>query len=131
MQKTQRILYKILAIIEYDKDKDKFVEEFETLIKVDALLNVVDTLPDNIKRKTEFNKEDYENLKRQVPQEEFSREVEKITEKELKKYIAFISPDLTEEQREQIEQLLRQQQSKRPHKNPLNFLTRITKKIFR
>jgi hypothetical protein len=130
MQTANNLLLEILTIIQY-KDKEGFVEEFTTFNQIEAIQNLAHKLPEDLTKKTEFTKEDYESIQQHITKQEFLREVDAVAQEELKKYVETISPSLTLEQKQQIDALMRKFKSNRSHRSPWGFLTRIKKKIFR
>ncbi|MGH7202826.1 MAG: hypothetical protein ACREHC_00080 [Candidatus Levyibacteriota bacterium] len=104
MQKNYKeILVQILTIINYPNNKEKFFFDFENLNKQEALVNILDRLPSETQEKV---KNDPEEMKGVIAQEEYDQELLKVSEDALAKFIEDIYSTLSTKQIDQIEKLL-------------------------
>ena len=73
-----------------------------------AMATLVDKLPDEMKQKVNFVKEDINIMKQYISPDDYVKELEKVSDRELKKFISVISPILTLDQKLKIAKLLHQ-----------------------
>ena len=99
------ILLNILEIIRYTNDKEKFILEFENLNQEEAILNILERLPDEIQEKIRAN-DNIDEIKQYINQEEFIVELRKVSGEALGNFIEDIAPTLTLDQSERILKLI-------------------------
>ncbi|HEX8931786.1 MAG TPA: hypothetical protein VF810_01375 [Patescibacteria group bacterium] len=109
-QSYKELLSKILEIINYSNNRDKFIKEFETMNHLEAVTNIVERFPAAVRERIKlvssgFLKPDL--IKHKISPEEYNLELNKVAEAELYKFVQVISPVLTLTQKQKIDQLLR------------------------
>lgn len=107
LKKINDTVLKILDIIKFSQDKAAFVEDFDTTNRIDALSNLADKLPDDIKNSANLTPEQIEEAKKYVVGDEYLQEIEKVAKEKLHKFVEQLSPDFTDEQKQQVDALLK------------------------
>ena len=103
MQTTIKdIIMEFLMIAGYPNDKEKFVEEFERLNLLEAMVKVFDKLPKESQYFIRAHQDEPELIQQHIPQELYILELKKVTREALKNLITDISPLLSEHQKEKI-----------------------------
>ena len=102
-----KLLVEILEIIRYTKNKEKFILEFEAMNHLEAITNLLEKFPSNIREKIKLIafKNKPELIKDYISSESYREEVTKVAEKELKAFIEVMTPILSFDQRQKIHQL--------------------------
>lgn len=103
------ILLKLLDIVGFSSDKHKFINEFLTNIKLEALLNLAESLPGDRKQKLKelaHSSTDPEkvidNLRGYFSESEIEHEIQEVSQNAIKKYIEAISQTLSSSQKDQL-----------------------------
>ena len=108
------IVLEILEIIEYPDDRNVFVDEFMSANLTDALANISQKIPDELKKKADLTqpnfegvtKEDIEKVRQYVSEEDFAKELENVSKAEIKKMVEQLS-GLDDEQKEKIDAIVK------------------------
>jgi hypothetical protein len=109
MQKFSKdLLREILTIIQYAKDKEKFVEEFEAMNYMQAMANMIDTLPFGVKQLVQIKYSDQQWVKEHISEEKLQQEIVRVGQEELSLLLQRVSPTLNNLQKEKIQQLFLQ-----------------------
>ena len=103
---VNQLLAEILTITDYPQDKDEFIEEFEGLNILEAVMNVYDTLPEHQQDIIKSYSNDVEAIKHYIPKDAYIEELTEVTELALNKFLKDISPTLTSAQKEKIQAIL-------------------------
>lgn len=107
MQKNfSELLLEILTIIDYPKDKNECVKEFEELNHAEAMTNMIERLPSNIQEKIKDTKYNEKEVAKYIDSKEYLSEVIKVSEEALLKLLNDVAATLTEEQKKRIQKLL-------------------------
>ncbi|KKR60595.1 MAG: hypothetical protein UU05_C0014G0003 [Candidatus Curtissbacteria bacterium GW2011_GWA1_40_47] len=110
----KEILEEILNIIQFKDDKEKFMDQFFKNIKLQALLDLANTLPQDKKNgfKSQIaSKSDEEKASALVslfPKDDIDKAVEKSTKEIFSAYISEIESTLSSQQRDEITKYLKQ-----------------------
>ena len=110
----KEILEEILNIIQFKDDKEKFMDQFFKNIKLQALLDLANTLPQDKKNgfKSQIaSKSDEEKASALVslfPKDHIDKAVEKSTKEIFSAYISEIESTLSSQQRDEITKYLKQ-----------------------
>ena len=104
-QQLQTLLFEILEIMHYPNDKEKFIKEFEEVTYLEAMTNVVEKLPQDVKTKIAACDNDPHKIKQYIPEKEYFVQLEKVTQDALADFIKTTSPQLSQTQKEKIAQL--------------------------
>lgn len=106
MEKTYKdALSDLLEIINYQGDREKFVDEFLNLNQKEALVNLIEKLPEETKMELE-NSSDPLLLEKYISKEEIAEEYTKVSAKALAKFIEAVSSTLNDTQKDKISNLL-------------------------
>lgn len=104
MQLTFRdVFLKILEIIKYPNNKENLVSEMEKMNMEEALVNILDRFQPDVQEKIRNNPDEIKNL---VTQNEYTEELKKVATNALLKFIDDITASLTQEQLDQIDNVL-------------------------
>lgn len=112
MQDPRSFLSRILEIIEYTGDREKFVEDFLINIKLEAIINVINNkYPD----KKDIFKQSIKELKtpeqvkefiaNNISEDDYVKEIEEVTPKAMNEYFRAIEPTLNDQQRVNLQSL--------------------------
>lgn len=106
MQKrVDQIVLEILTAIDYPHNKEKYVKEFLELNHTEAMLNMLERLPNEIQDKIKAIKvetEVAEEIKKHIKQEDYIEELTKVSMDALQRFIQSLSPTLNPSQKENI-----------------------------
>lgn len=102
----KNFVLEILHIIKYSDNKEQFVREFEAYNHLEAIANLVERLPEEMKQKVNVVQDDTLVIKQYISPKDYLKELERVSEKELKKFIETISPGLNLDQKQKITKLL-------------------------
>ena len=111
MQLTrEELLLEILNIIKYSKDKEKFVREFEAQHYLEALVSMLERLPDQVRETLRKKMEggDYKEILKYYTPDEYKNEVNKVADAAIKNFAEVVSPVLTLDQKQKVTKLLHQ-----------------------
>lgn len=108
-QKHKALLFQILATIKYSKDKGKFIKEFEITNHFEALGNILEKLPEQVREilRGKLTKGKGEEIKNYISFEEYSHELNRTADEAIIKLVDAISPILTLDQKEKIAKLVK------------------------
>jgi len=109
MQPTSKeLLLEILGIIRYTKNKDRFIQEFEAMNHLEAITNLLEKFPQDIREKIKLFafKKNIEGIKDYISSDTYGEELRKVSEKELKSIIEVMTPILSFDQRQKIHRLM-------------------------
>ena len=98
------LLFRILEIIDYQNNKEKFVTEFETLNRLDAVASIIDTYPADLQKKVKACKT-AEEISRYITENEYKDAYIRISQKELETFLASIAHTLSGSQKQRIKDL--------------------------
>jgi hypothetical protein len=108
---TEDLIGKVLEISHFEGDRQAFIDEFISNIQFEALLNVING---NTAKKEEWLRslnrmEKPEQIQQfiseNISNEDYTREIEAVSEKTTADYLRTIVGSLTENQKQQIEDL--------------------------
>ena len=111
---SKELLLRILGIIDYQGDAEKFVQEFSNNVYADALLNIVDTLEDN-KREEIFDAIEMHYtqphdlhglLTKYFSKAELDKELQKASMSHIDGLLLDLHDQMNDQQRTQISELL-------------------------
>lgn len=108
----KEIILKVLEIINYQDDKEKFANEFLGLILQNSINNLAEKLPqdklDQLRQRLSLSKpEKLETLLNDYfSSEELNDSVKKVSENMFKEYLEEVSPTLDEAQKENLQKYL-------------------------
>ncbi len=109
----KEIILKVLEIIGYQDDKEKFANDFLGLILQKSINNLAEKLPqdklDQFRQRVSLTSpEKFENLiKDYFSQDELNDSVKTVSENMFKEYLEEISPTLSDGQRENLQNYLK------------------------
>ena len=89
-QSSKDILLKILEIIEYQNDKEKFVTEFELLNQTEALGNLLNKLPSDVQEKISTNG-DIAEAEKNIGHDEYMTDLVVVANANLSNFINSVS----------------------------------------
>lgn len=95
------VLYQILTIIEYQNNKEKFTEEFETLNRLDAMAEIVKKLPQELQEQIKISQSP-EDLQHLINLTEYKDVYGQVSQKALEEFISSIVPQLSVTKKEKI-----------------------------
>lgn len=110
-QQFKETLAEILEIIKYSNNREKFIKEFEAMNQLEAVTNIVERLPAAVRERIKMVSSGFSNpdsIRQRISPDEYNREVNKVAETELHKFIEVISPVLTLAQKQKVDKLIRQ-----------------------
>ena len=106
------LLEKMLSIIEYQNDRDAFINEFIDLCTQTAFLEYMNLLPEERKREVQQilhekkSEKLKENIEPYIETEEYKRLLQENTKKLFLDYLETIMPTLSEEQKNNLDSYL-------------------------
>jgi len=110
MNKIKQTLVNILDIVGFDKDKEKFAEEFLGLVESEALLDLIEGLPEEDQEKVAKQLSKLEEPQKigSVVEEWFSpkevlERLMEVIEKRTKELFEGVKDDITDEQKKELE----------------------------
>ena len=108
MQRSfNEVLSELLVIIKYPQhNKEKFIKEFEELNHGEAVANLLDKLPTHIQEQLKGNRNLMEEIKNHITAEEYKKEVTRVAQGALLKFVEVVSPVITLEQKQKIVNIL-------------------------
>ena len=99
------LLCQLLTIAKYPYDPELFIRKFETFNRLEAIISVVKTLPEECQKVIRAQDEDPTEMLNYIPEEAFLAEYERITINELISLLQTLSPMLTRSQKQAVVQL--------------------------
>lgn len=111
----KQILLETLEIIDYQKDKNAFAEEFMGVCQQEALALLLESLPENRRGQFAQDINGKEALTREKSQaiikeyfhpEEISKALQKASKEQFQSFLETIVPTLSPEQKEKLQQYL-------------------------
>lgn len=109
MQDPVIILNKVLTIIDYQDNKERFIEEFHKVCLQQAFLEIIDLISEEkkieLKQSLEGKKEQQEIasiLQTFVSKEEYSSRLQRVTQEYFKDYLDTILPTISEQKKEEL-----------------------------
>ena len=109
MQQTDRdLLLKILEIIDYQNDKEAFVNRFSDLNRQEALLNLLERLPRDVQEKISGS-EDIAEVEKVISSESYAQELASVSAEALGSLIQKVIPTIRKKQKDQIDLLIKPQ----------------------
>lgn len=110
MTDPKQILLRILEIIGYSEDKDKFATEFLQNVSLQALLDLFNTLPqdkkDQIQQQMTSANNDASKIQQVLnqffTQDQLAQAIENSSKNAVTEYIKTIEPTLSEEQKQNL-----------------------------
>ena len=110
MTDPKQILLRILEIIGYSEDKDKFATEFLQNVSFQALLDLFNTLPqdkkDQIQQQITNANNDISKVQQALSQffteDQISKSIENSSKNAVEEYIKTIEPTLSQEQKQNL-----------------------------
>lgn len=107
MDKTVReLLFEILTISNYTKDKEQVIADFEEMNKLETFANIFETLPLQARVHLTATQANKEVLLQYISSEEYVAELMKVTQNALLEFIAALTPVLDRDQKEKIAALV-------------------------
>ncbi|MFH0936874.1 MAG: hypothetical protein V1808_01110 [Candidatus Daviesbacteria bacterium] len=116
------ILLKILELIGYEDDKETFVSEFERNIKLQSIVELIKSLPEDkqgeIKQEFEQNKEDSEKIaevvKKYFDEAQMEEALKNASKNAITNYFQAITSTLSEEQKENLNNYFKEIEQNNP-----------------
>ncbi len=102
------VLSELLTIIRYTKNKEQFIKELEELNQNEALVNMLENLPEDLQKQVKAMQNFQEAIKKHIVIEDYNTELAKVSHQALRKFIEAVSPVLKFEQKQKIAQILQQ-----------------------
>ena len=108
MQDANKLLREVLDIIEFEDNKDQFIEEFFKLAQQQAILGSINSLPqpqqDTVKDKLKEAQPDrvMEIILEYISQEDLAKAVTSSTESIFREYLEAVVPTLSQDQKNKI-----------------------------
>ena len=103
----KELLIEILKIINYRNNREAFILEFEAMSYMEAMVDVVDQLPDDLAEKVKKGKFDAAWVKENISKEMYVDQVDKVFGKKIDGLIEAVSPVLNLAQKQKITELMR------------------------
>lgn len=103
----KEVLREVLAIINYQDDKEKFINDFLEIAGANGLDSLIKSLPQD--QQTTLQNADEEGtisiLKSNFTQEQLKQALTEALEKTTEDYIETVEPTLSEEQKQKLQEL--------------------------
>lgn len=116
MQTANEILLRILEIVDYQDDKDKFVESFLKNITGQTFFDLVKTLPDDKQKGIELKEGQsaFEALRKSFSEEQIQEAEKNASSTATQKFLEEIYPSLSEVQKGRLENFLKEVKQANP-----------------
>lgn len=98
---SQDTLFELLKIINYPNNRQKFINEFEELNRLEALANILDRLPEDLQQQLQVNHDAYNAFEKYISKEAYVEELIKVSQTALENFVEAMSPHLSLSQKEQ------------------------------
>ncbi len=123
MDNSKQVILKILDIIEFSEDREKFADGFLTLIYKNALGDCLSSLPEDTQKLLAQRLSDQnidpqifsDTIMHYVKRAQFRKSLEKCAKATMDGYIKAILPTISEDQKKQIEDYFASQSDKTPN----------------
>ena len=103
----KEIIVKILTIINYPRDKQKFALEFEQMNYAEAVTNIIEQLPMEQQQQVRNSTNLQKTLKQTISEEAFRSELEKVSYNSLPDFLQAFWETITPEQQTAIGALIK------------------------
>lgn len=115
MKSYKDIIIEMLTVINYSGDKNQYAAEAEQAVFAEALVNMKDKLPDDMKQQVEASKTDFREFTdedRAKAQQylnglDYVKDVERLYKKDIKDFFEELKPTLDADQKQQLEAIIK------------------------